>query len=368
MRILAIQDYLRTGGTESQFLDLTARWAACGHDVSRLLFRRGGDLLPIALRTGPPPRFLQPVNSPWNWWAPGLKKLLRQERPDRVICFGRNAHWSLSRCIRDRRIPGLVATLRTGRNLPAGYRRILGAADAVVANSQFAARMAERQGADSRRIRVVENGCRLANSVLPERTAARAELGVEDGVTILLCLSSFVPGKAQERLLEIWAQLDAESRSRIRLWFVGGGPRKARLEAEAKRLPHCDQIQFWGNRNDPQTFLAAADAMVSVSREESSPNALVEGLWTGLPLAAYECAGVAELIVESAGGLLVPNSQTGQKQMADWIRTLPSQGDFRRISAAKYQNEARIRFNPQDRADEYLSIFKSLNPFSPRNP
>ncbi|MGE9289729.1 MAG: glycosyltransferase family 4 protein, partial [Puniceicoccales bacterium] len=147
MRILAIQDYLRVGGTESQFLDLTARWAAEGHEVQRLLFRRGGGLFSLSQSRGPAPVFLQPVATPWNWWSPGLLRAIRKFEPDRIIAFGRNAHWSLGRKIRGERISGLVATLRTGRTLPTGYRRILTAAEVVVTNSVFAAGIAKEQGA-----------------------------------------------------------------------------------------------------------------------------------------------------------------------------------------------------------------------------
>lgn len=363
MKILAIQDYLRLGGTETQFLNLTARWSEAGHEVRRLVFRRGGDLLETARRSGPEPKFLQLFSSPWNWWAPGLPRAIKNFQPDRVICFGRNAHWSLARHLSAQEIPGLVATLRTGRPLPKGYRRILGAAEAVVTNSAFAARHAVDQGATGNRVHVIENGCRLAGILLPDRSEARSLLEVSEDDCLLLCLGSFVPGKAQDRLLHIWKQVDPEARRRIRLWFVGDGPRRAALASAFGTLPDSDRVRFWGNRSDPEQFLAAADGMVSVSREESSPNALVEGLWAGVPIAATRCAGVEELVSKEAGGFLGEDSEGGESQLAAWISSHPSEGQKRRVLAERFQAEARNRFDPEKRAREYLDLFEKIQAF-----
>jgi len=360
MRILAIQDYLRVGGTEAQFLDLTARWSEQGHEVVRLVFRRGGGL---GRERGPEPRFLQRFPTPWNWWAPGLRAVVGAIAPDRVICFGRNAHWSFARAFLQERFPGLVATVRTGRPLPAGYRRLLGAAEAVVANSSFAANLGIEQGADPARMRVIENGCRLPEEGIPERDAARREWGLKAEDSVLLVLGSFVPGKAQDRILRIWTSMDNPSRSRLRLWFVGEGPCRKRLERAARKLPGAERVHFWGNRTDVPNFLAAADALVSTSREESSPNALVEGLCAGVPLAATACAGVGELVSAGAGGALFPDSPEGEDGLREWMARLPQERDGRRRLAADYRSTARERFDPDQRAVEYLSLFEELAAF-----
>ena len=363
MRILAIQDYLRVGGTESQFLDLTARWSDEGHEVQRLVFRRGGGLFPQSQTRGPAPEFLQPFSTPWNWWSPGLMRAIRKFQPERVIAFGRNAHWSLGRKLRQERIPGLVATMRTGRPLPGGYRRVLASAEAVVTNSAFASRLAEKEGAAADRVRVIENGCRLAGIPLPSRREARADLGVGEDEFLLLCLGSFVPGKAQNRFLKIWQEVDPQARKRIRLWFVGDGPRRSAVESAFQSLPDADRVRFWGSRSDPEKFLAAADGLASVSQEESSPNALVEGLWSGVPIVATRCAGVEELVSEAAGGCLLEDSPEGEAQLAAWISSLPSTASSLKARAEKYQSQAQSRFDPTIRAREYLNLFQSLGRF-----
>jgi alpha-1,6-mannosyltransferase len=365
MRILAIQDRFRTGGTEAQFLDLTERWRAEGRDVVRLVFRGGGGLAARARSSGCPLVRLQPCPSPWDWWAPGLLARIRSLRPDRVVCFGRNAHWSLGRAWRAAGYPGLAATVRTGRALPAGYGRLLRGAEAVVANSSFAARVARAAGAAPGRVRVVENGCRLAGREPASRPAARSAFGLGEDERVLLCLGSFVPGKAQERLLAAWEQMPGSARRVLRLWFVGDGPRRRAVARRARRLPAADRIRFWGSRDDVGAFLAAADAAVSVSREESSPNALVEALWSGLPVFALSCAGVDELVRPGLDGEVFPATEEGLGRMALTLAGLgtdPAAVDRWRASAGA---GARPRFDPDARARDYLALFDAMSDFSP---
>lgn len=363
MKIVAIQDFLRVGGTEAQFLELTARWADRGHDVRRIVFRRGGALEANAMEAGPKPIYLQRARTPFNWWAPGLRRKVLDECPDRVICFGRNAHWSFSRAFRKGNGQGMVATVRTGRKLPEGYKRILKIAEKVVANSQYAAELAVSEGVPEDQIKVIENGCRLADATVPERDEARRILELNQDDVVVVSLGSFVPGKAQERLLKIWEDLPAGDRSRLHLWFVGDGPMRERLQQRAQGLPDAGKIRFWGNREDPELFLSAADALVSVSREESSPNSLVEALWVGIPVAAVECAGIADLIRKQEGSLLVEDSDKGLRELSRWISSLPDQRIERLRAAAASQEESRVRFDPQARADEYLALFEEMDSF-----
>jgi len=363
MRIAAIQDFLRTGGTEAQFLDLTARWSRAGHEVRRIVFRRGGGLAKSSA-SGPPLLYLQPFAAPFNWWAPRLRRVLEDFSPDRVVCFGRNAHRALSRVLESGNQPGLMATMRSGRKLPSGYRRILRDAETVVANSHFGKSRAADVGADPTRIFIVENGCRLAEVPPPDSNTARASLKVGRGDFVFLCMGSFVPGKSQDRLLEIWEKfLKDEVRRKSQLWFVGEGPRRATIQKKAEKLSFPGQIKFWGDRSDPEQFFAAADATISVSREESAPNALVESLWFGTPVLATACAGVEEIVGEGDGRIF-PDSPEGLRSLAHNIESMVLRSGRSDSESAAVASRARERFDPDVRAADYLDLFMKMGAFT----
>ena len=72
MKILIIQDYLRSGGTERHSLFKAAAFARAGHEVTLLTFRPRGVLeidpeqQPFAFQS------LQSFDTGLDWFAPGL--------------------------------------------------------------------------------------------------------------------------------------------------------------------------------------------------------------------------------------------------------------------------------------------------------
>ena len=74
MKILIVQDYLRSGGTERQSVFMATMFAQAGHEVTLLTFRPrgilelGGEQQPFACRS------LQSFDTHLDWFAPGLLK------------------------------------------------------------------------------------------------------------------------------------------------------------------------------------------------------------------------------------------------------------------------------------------------------
>ena len=124
MKILIIQDYLRSGGTERQSVLLANAFAAAGHPTTLLTFRPGGALdgtvaHHVARRT------LQPFDTRLDWFAPGLLRAAAAIAPDLTLCMGRMAN-CYAGSLQDHR-PGVtvIGTMRTGKSLPWLFRRSL---------------------------------------------------------------------------------------------------------------------------------------------------------------------------------------------------------------------------------------------------
>jgi len=360
MKIIALQDYLRVGGTERQFLDLTNRWAAMGHEVSRVVFRRGGPLwhfLPSEEKKKI--AFLQPFPTPWNWWSPGLRKYVEKSRPDVIFCMGRNAHSAAARALLPEWGKTLVATHRTGRKLPNRYMRALREASLVIANSGYAAGKAREAGASSSKVHVIPNGCLLPVGIgsTESREALRAERGVGEDEIIFLCVGSFVPGKNQSTLLDLWDSLSDTVRRRSHLWFAGEGLHKKVCQQKACGFPDSDRIHFWGNIADPLPLYYASDVAVSTSQEESFPNFVVEAQWTGLPVLALDCAGLSEYVEEGVNGYLCENTSTGHERFIQIMENLHADATLRGRLGQEAEKKARQKFAPQELAGCYLELF-----------
>ena len=79
MKILVIQDYLRSGGTERQSVLLAGAFSALGHTCTLLTFRPGG---PLAATVNPAvaQQTLQPCNTGLDWFAPDLSRTVARRR------------------------------------------------------------------------------------------------------------------------------------------------------------------------------------------------------------------------------------------------------------------------------------------------
>lgn len=357
MKILFYQDYLRVGGTEAHTLHLS-RWVCeNGHQAVVLTNRPGGRLSsaiidpPVALRT------LQPFQSGVNFWAPGWRSAIHNENPDAIILMGRVAN-SMGNPIRSQfpDIP-VIASLRTGRPIPAGYRKSLQQSGKIIVNSQWAATRAESLGIDASKVAIVYNPFLKGPAPDPEayerlRCQIRTQAGCRTDSSVLLCVASFVPGKNQEGLLRTLASLPANQP--IQVWFVGEGPRMKRARELSETLPRHIQSTFWGHRSDVTPFYCGADLAVSASLEESLPNFLVEAQYHGLPIIAYDEAGVRECFIDGKTGLLIPrgDSRALQSALIRWL----GEDLFSSGVSSDCKEFARSRFDPEKQSRLWLDI------------
>ena len=157
MKILLVQDRLRSGGTERQSVLLANAFAAAGHPITLLTFRPGGALAstvaPSVTRIA-----LQPFDTGLDWLAPGLARAVQRAQPDIVLCRGRMANCYGGALQKRFPATAVVATLRTGKPLPRLFRQSLPRVRHIVANSREARdRLLARQRLPAAAVSVIHN-------------------------------------------------------------------------------------------------------------------------------------------------------------------------------------------------------------------
>ena len=234
-----------------------------------------------------------------------LARTLRRERPDVVYAFlfwGYSLALPVSALVSPRALRVAARRSLPGTDVP--RRRVFGAlrplADAathvVIANSQ-AVRDAWASSTPrlETRLRVVVNGVAPA----PERQRRRR---AGDPLAIV-CVANLIHYKGHDTLLDAAARI--RSSVAWRLWLVGDGPERERIEAKIARLGLADRVDLLGLRDDADDILAGADMAVLASRTEGLPNAVMEAMAHGLPVVATDVGGVRELL-DAGGGSVVP--------------------------------------------------------------
>jgi glycosyltransferase involved in cell wall biosynthesis len=357
MKILVVQDHLRSGGTERQSIHLARAAIAAGHACTLVTFRPGGALR--AGLSGVDHRALQPFDFGADWFAPGLTGAVRRAEPDLVLCMGRMANCYAG--FLQRRFPAVpvVATLRTGKKLPWLFRRSLRTVRHVVANSRGACeRLVERHGVPRDRITVIPNAL-----VLPPEAgrgadpAVRAGLGAGALTSVFLCVAMFRPEKNQRELIETLAGLP--SPADWQLWLAGSGPAQAACERLSIRLGLAGRVKFLGYRPDPSPLYAAADVAVHASRSESLSNFLIEAQSRGLPAVAYEAQGIGECFVPGrTGWAIAPGDRQGFREAV--ARLMADSPESRAARAAEARAFAAGNFDPVRQSAAHLSLFARL--------
>jgi glycosyltransferase involved in cell wall biosynthesis len=186
-------------------------------------------------------------------------------------------------------------------------------------------------GAPAERTLVLRNGVDLRLFCPRDRARARAALGIE-GFT-LLCVGSLIPRKGHDLVLAALGQLPD-----CRLVIAGDGPRRAELEAQAKRLGVQDRVRFLGEiaHADLPDLYAAADVLLLASSREGWANVLLEAMACGTPVVATNVNGAGEVVQSPAAGLLMPE-RTAQCLVLtlDRLRAdMPARADTRRYAEA----------------------------------
>ena len=254
------------------------------------------------------------VSRPFNGWlcARTLHAPLREFTPDVVLSYwlypdGFGAMHAARRAGLPLVVGARGSDLRVRDAISKRLTRpVLHAAQRILVVSEDLGRVAARDyDADPARIRAIPNGCDATIFHPQSRADARAALGVDTGIELVVYVGRLVPEKGLRELLDAMTAL-APQRPKLQLALIGDGPMRAELESRINADPTLRV--FLPGAQGPQEvarWMAASDLVTLPSYSEGHPNVLVEALACGRPVVATPVGGIPE-VVDTECGLLVP--------------------------------------------------------------
>jgi glycosyltransferase involved in cell wall biosynthesis len=153
----------------------------------------------------------------------------------------------------------------------------------------------------------------------------RARLGIQPDEKLLLFLGRLVEENGIGDLLATVAQL-RQDRPQIRLLIAGSGDREKDVERRIRMQGLGETVRMIGRLRGQEKLdvLAAAEVMVRASRHEVFPEAYIEALSVGTPVAATPAGDTADLAAESGAIALLPfGDPKGQAAVLDEILQTP---------------------------------------------
>jgi len=124
-----------------------------------------------------------------------------------------------------------------------------------------------------------------------------------NGEIILTHISNFRDLKRVTDLVYVMEKLI--KRNKVRLFMVGDGPDRAKMEQLCRELNLCDYITFLGKQESVEDVLNATDVFLLPSAEESFGLAVLEALACGVPCVTTNAGGLPEVNVHGVTGFNV---------------------------------------------------------------
>ncbi|MEK9628944.1 MAG: glycosyltransferase [Nitrospinota bacterium] len=168
------------------------------------------------------------------------------------------------------------------------------------------------KGFNEEKIHLIRNGIDLELFQPRNNEESKRNLNLNINDKILISTGSLNKNKNHSLLVDAFKEISPAHES-WRLFIVGDGEERLALEKQIERSGVSERVKLLGFQ-DHQTlckWLNAADIFVLPSRNEGTPNALLEAMACGLPVIASKVGGIPELIQDNVEGLLFdPNSKT----------------------------------------------------------
>lgn len=243
---------------------------------------------------------------------PELTRLVDRCRPDILQSHNIKSHFFIRLAGLQKRYPwvafnhGYTAVDWKDRLYSQFDRWSLRGAHRVVAVCGPFAQRLVRRGVSPDRIRIQHNSVRPwmeppAGETQRVRDALR--IGAE---VVVLCVGRLSCEKGHADLLQAVTMLKTRQVPQFRVVIAGEGPERARLEALATELGVAQYVLMPGHQNDLRPYYALANLLVLPSHTEGSPNAVLEAMMAGVPVAATAVGGVPEILEHERTGLIVP--------------------------------------------------------------
>lgn len=138
-----------------------------------------------------------------------------------------------------------------------------------------------------------------------------SDIKYHDEIPTLCSVAKIEHTKGYDRLINVHKKLWDEG-LKHRIYVIGIGKDKEKLEQRIKEMGVEDSFQFIGFRDNPYKYISKCDLYVCSSRREGFSTAVTEALVIGTPVVSTKCSGATELLGENNEfGIVVENSEEG---------------------------------------------------------
>ncbi len=235
-------------------------------------------------------------------------------------------------------------------------RRVLRNFTAIVAVSDEVKRKLLNAGVPENKIHLIRNGIDLRPFDNAQPSLRNESIKVKSPIVGLIGRLSIEKGV--DIFLEAAARILTEQPS-TKFVVIGEGPDRDKLESLIDNLKIRNSVSLLGRRTDMPSVYASLDIMVSSSRQEGLPIAILEGMASRLPIVATAVGEVPTLISTGQTGVLVPPQDISSLASAT-VSLLQNPAERQRLGSVARQL-IEDEFSASRMTSDYLRIYEVIS-------
>ena len=223
---------------------------------------------------------------------------------------------------------------------------------AVVAVSEDVRQRLLKAGVRKDKVHIVRNGIDLRP--FDNATPSLREISPTDNAPIVGLIGRLATEKGVDIFLRAAARVLAELPA-TKFVVIGEGPDREQLELLIDELQIRKNVFMLGRRDDMPGVYASLDIMVSASRHEGLPMAILEGMASSRPVVATAVGAVPDVIADGRTGVLVPSENV--EALAAKIVTLLNDRTHRDSLGVAAKKLIEEEFSAARMTADYLHIY-----------
>ncbi|OOG68180.1 glycosyltransferase family 4 protein [Algoriphagus sp. A40] len=357
MRILQILQRPQRRGAEIFAAQLAQNLTEQGHKIKLVYLFPGADTLPfkgqrIHLYASKSNRFWDM----YTWWK--IARLVRDFKPDIVQANAGDTlkYAGLSRFFFRWKTPlvfrnaNLISGFMDSQPKRIFYRLLLSQVHSVASVSELCKQDFQGVFGWKKPIFHLPIGTKFSSHKLGLPVDLENQLGANP---FLIHIGSFVPEKNHAGLLRIFRRLNKLFPS-LRLVLCGDGPLRTKIEDQIS-----PEIIILGSRQDINTILPHAKALLLPSLIEGLPGVILEAMASKVPVIAYDTGGVSEVVIHGQTGFLIPIGDESQFAETLAEKVLAQRADLFSLTENAF-NLVVDRYSIESVSDQFEKFYLNL--------
>lgn len=239
------------------------------------------------------------------------------------------------------------------------HRYVIARVHHFIANAESGQEfLIQSYGRSRDQIRLIRNGIALAPPQ-QNRAAWRQQLKIKASTPLAVMVANLSSYKDHNTLLQAWQQLldGWDSRDLPVLALAGRfDDQAAALQQQAEQSGISGQVRFMDSVADISGLLQASDLLVHSSISEGIPNAVLEGMASGLAVVGSDIPGLHEAVGPDGVPFLAPVRDS--RALAELLRRLLTDESVRQQQGGLMRQRAEQQFGLERMCQEFVDFLQ----------